>query len=157
MRKQGRKCRQARRDSGLFTRMFDRVSSLPASQAVKVGIAYHLALESVRLGKGDDTNMNQLAYSLNFAMALCEIGVEHDELPCVTAGQDALIRANWISRKLGHWEISDEGYQRICAALLIHDRQVLAATKGQILEAEKLIQDRLASGDVIHVESASEH
>lgn len=157
MRKHRGKVRQATQGRSLMDRMLGRATALPRNHAITVGVAYHLALERIWRGQGDDTNMNQLAYSLNVAMALCELGVEANDSACIEAAQDALVRANWISRKEGRWTMSDESYRSICAALAVHDRQVEMATRGELLAAEKIIKDRLAAGQVIHVEAIGNH
>jgi hypothetical protein len=97
--------------------------------------------------------MEQLGYSLSMAVVLCELGCEKDALPCVSQAHDALVRANWISRKTGNWAMSEESYRQVCAALAVHDLQLERATPGQMSAAEQVVSDQHASGCVIHVEA----
>lgn len=101
--------------------------------------------------------MKQLAYSLNLSLVLCEAGVVPDGLDCVQAAHDALTRANWISRKNGRWTLAEDGYEVMCAALAVHDKQIAVATNAQLVAADRLIHSRIASGDVIHVEPTTAH
>lgn len=157
MRKRGRKSMSEIKDNKLLGRLISLPRQLPEHQKIKVGIAYHLALEQLWIGKGNDSHMNQLAYSMNLAMALCELGVMGELLPSITAAQDALVRANWISRKEGRWTLNEAAYETICEALSAQDQQVATATAGELLAAEKIIKSRLASGDVIHVDAVHHH
>ena len=153
MRRHRTKTQRHRHKSAVLMRaMLDRAAPLPASHATTVGIACYLALDALHAGHGTDSNMNQLAYAINLALALAELGVVASEQETIIAAQDALVCANAVSLNEGRWIISGDCYRSICDALAIHDRQIQIAAGMQIQAAHGLIHERLAAGDVIHVD-----
>jgi hypothetical protein len=157
MRKRGARIQHVRRDVTPFIRMFGNRSGLPKEHARTIGIAHHMALEAIKGGSGTDSNMAQLAYALNLAMTLCEVGVGADLLDFVTAAQDELQRVDAVSRGAGHWLLDENAYRTICVALEVHDQQIEQASQAQIREGEEIIKGRLAEGRVVRVEVSERH
>ncbi|MEX3960237.1 hypothetical protein [Trinickia sp. EG282A] len=138
-------------------RLFGDRSLIPAGHATKVGLAYHLALEEMRKGRGTDTGMNQLAYALNLALVLCEQGFGPEQESCIHRAQECLVRMGAEGRRGVRWHVDEEMYRAIGAALEVHDQQVESATQADIRIAEETIKARLAAGDVVRVEVAQSH
>lgn len=156
MRKRGNRIHHVRRDPTALIRAFGNLGPLPEAHGRKLGIACHLALEAIRQGRGRDADMKQLAYALNIASALCELGVGLDQQASVQAAHNALACVGAVDCVSGRWRIDDAAYRAICEALAIHDLQLEAATQGQIGVAEEMIKARLAAGDVVSVAIASD-
>lgn len=157
MRKRGNRIRHARRDPTPFVRLFGDRSLIPAGHVTKVELAYHLALEEMRKGRGTDTGMNQLAYALNLSLVLCELGFGPEQEACIHRAQECLVRMGAAGRRGGRWSVDDEMYRAIGPALEVHDQQVESATQADIRIAEETIKARLAAGDVVRVEEAQSH
>lgn len=152
MRKHPHKASHRQRSSSMLMRLvLNRATPLPATNATTVGIACYLALDALKDGHGNDSNMNQLAYSVNLAAALAELGVCADGRDRIAAAQDALVASNAISLDAGRWIISDDCYRMIRDAIAIHDRQIETASQGEIQTAHGMIQERVRAGDVTHV------
>ncbi|ACD21574.1 hypothetical protein [Paraburkholderia phytofirmans] len=153
MRKHPHKASHRQRSSSALMRLvLNRAAPLPATNATTVGIACYLALDALKDGHGNNSNMNQLAYSINLAAALAELGVCTDGHDRIAAAQDALVASNAISLDAGRWIISDDCYRMIRDALAIHDRQMEIASQGEIQAAHRMIQERVKAGDVTHVD-----
>lgn len=157
MRKRGNRVRQSRRDPTTFLRLFGDRLLVPPGHAMKVELAYHLALEEMRIGRGTDTGMNQLAYALNLALVLCELGFSNEQAACIRLAQECLARVGAEGRLGGRWCVNEEAYRAIGPALEVHDHQLETATVTEIRRAERTILDRIAAGDVVRVEAAQPH
>ncbi len=152
MRKRGNRIHNTRRDATAFVRLFENRSLIPESHARKVGLAYHLALEEMRRGRGTDAAMNQLAYALNLALVLCELGFGPEQEARIHRAQEFLEHAVVGGRQGRRWHVSEEAYRAICPALEVHDQQIETATHADIRRAEEKIKERLAAGDVVRLE-----
>ncbi|WP_198390432.1 hypothetical protein [Burkholderia ubonensis] len=157
MRKRGNRIRHSRRDPTTFVRLFGDRLPIPPGHAMKVELACHLALEEMRMGRGTDTGMNQLAYALNLALVLCELGFRRDQETCIRRAQEYLARMGAEGRGGGRWCVDEEAYRAIGPALDVHDQQVETATVAEIRIAEETIKDRLAAGNVVRVEAGRPH
>jgi hypothetical protein len=157
MRKRGNRIQHKRRDPTPFVRLFGDRSLIPASHAIKVELAYHLALEEMRKGRGTDTGMNQLAYALNLALVLCELGFGPEQEACIHRAQECLVRMGAEGRRGGRWHVDEELYRSIGAALEVHDQQIESATQAEIRIAEETIKARLAEGEVVRVQVVQSH
>ncbi|SEU40545.1 hypothetical protein SAMN03159335_06338 [Burkholderia cepacia] len=109
------------------------------------------------MGRGTDTGMNQLAYALNLALVLCELGFRSEQAACIRLAQEFLARVGAEGRRGGRWHVDEEAYRAIGPALDVHDQQVETATVAEIRRAEETIKDRLAVGDVVRVEVSQSH
>ncbi|KND62350.1 Phage protein [Candidatus Burkholderia verschuerenii] len=157
MRKRGSRIHHTRRDPTPFVRLFGDRSVIPAGHATKVGLAYHLALEEMKKGRGTDTGMNQLVYALNLALVLCELGFGAEQGACIHHAQECLVRMGAEGRRGDRWNVDEDVYRAIGAALEVHDQQVGSATQADIRIAEETIKARLAAGDVVRVDVAQSH
>ncbi|WP_212197104.1 hypothetical protein [Burkholderia vietnamiensis] len=157
MRKRGNRIHHSRRDPTAFVRLFGDRLLVPSAHAMKVELAYHLALEEMRMGRGTDTGMNQLAYALNLALVLCELGFRNEQAACIRLAQECLVRVGADGRRGGRWCVDEEAYRAIGPALAVHDHQLETATVTQIRRAERTILDRIATGDVVRVEAVQPH
>lgn len=157
MRKRGNRIHHSRRDPAAFVRLFGDRLLVPPGHAMKVELAYHLALEEMRMGRGTDTGMNQLAYALNLALVLCELGFRSEQVACIRVAQECLARLGAEGRRGGRWCVDEEAYRAIGPALAVHDSQFVTATVAEIRRAERTILDRIAAGDVVRVEAGAAH
>ncbi|WP_069357899.1 hypothetical protein [Burkholderia cenocepacia] len=157
MRKRGHRIRHSARDATAFVRLIANRSTLPDGHLMNVGLAYHMALEALRQGRATDTDMNHLALALNMAMALCELGHGADQLPRVHEAQDALVRCEPYSRKVGHWVVNGDTYKLLCSVLGLHDQQLAEATQKEIREACAYVNRQRDAGNVIRLEEVAEH
>ncbi|WP_155754598.1 hypothetical protein [Burkholderia stagnalis] len=101
--------------------------------------------------------MNQLAYALNLALVLCELGFRDEQAARIRLAQECLARVGAEGRRGGRWCVDEEAYRAIGPALEVHDHQLAVATVAAIRRAERAIKDRLAAGDVVRVEVAQSH
>lgn len=157
MRKRGNRVHHSRRDPTTFVRLFGDRLLVPPGHAMKVELAYHLALEEMRMGRGTDTGMNQLAYALNLALVLCELGFRDEQAASIRLAQECLARVGADGRRGGRWCVDEEAYRAIGPALEVHDHQLETATVTEIRRAERTILDRIAAGDVVRVEAEQPH
>jgi hypothetical protein len=157
MRKRGRRIRHGARDATAFVRLIAERSVLPDGHLTNVGLAYHMALDALRQGRASDTDMNHLALALNMAMALCALGRGADHLLRVQQAQDALVRCEPYSRRVGHWVVNGDTYKLLCNVLELHDQQLAQATQKEIREACTYVNRQREAGDVIRLEEIAIH
>lgn len=157
MRKRGHRIRHSPRDATAFVRLIADRSPLPEGHLTNVGLAYHMALEALRQGRASDTDMNHLALALNMAMALCALGCGSDQLPRVQEAQEALVRCEPYSRKVGHWVVNGDTYKLLCNVLELHDQQLAQATQKEIRQACTYVNRQREAGDVIRLEEIAVH
>jgi hypothetical protein len=155
MRKRGNRIFQRRRDVSAHWHAIGKLSPLPASGARKVSIAYHLAAKLLHEGKGHNDQMHQLAYALNMATALAELGIGAEYQADIHSAQRALMICHAHSHELGRWIIHNDEYKVICDALLVHDKQLDIATQAEVKAADEAIIRCTRAGDVIVVERAA--
>ncbi|WP_143055735.1 hypothetical protein [Paraburkholderia hospita] len=95
--------------------------------------------------------MNQIAYALNLAVVLCELGFETERERCVHRAQEWLMRLAAEGRSACHWQVDQNGYCAIGQALAVHDQQLGIAPQAEIRKADSILKARIAKGDVIRV------
>lgn len=155
MRKRGKRIKDLRRNAPALLRAFTNQSPIPAERASTIGMACHWALKSLEEGNGSDGDMSQVAYAVNLAMMLCELGVGAEFIEYVREAQDCLAVAGAVSKRKGYWVIDEKSVRAIDLALHLHDQQIQMASQAQIGAAERAIKVRLEAGNVIRVEPST--
>jgi hypothetical protein len=155
MRKRGNRIHHQRRDPTAFLRAFGSRKTLPEHDANTVALAYHLALANLWRGIGSDIDANQLAYSLNMTLVLCELGVGANFLEAAIAAQNALAVCIERSAPLRRLALDDVSYRAIGEVLRVHDVQLKTASQAELAEAREVIRLRREQGDVIRLREMS--
>ncbi|MBN3822289.1 hypothetical protein G3O00_01480 [Burkholderia sp. Ac-20384] len=113
------------------------------SQLRDMGIAYRIAFDRMRSGRGDASTWSTLNGMMHIAAAMAErgIGYEHtDELDRALAGIE---RAERHGRESGCWTFDGDALSAVCDALIIHDAQLEVATIGDAREAIEEAERRI--------------
>lgn len=118
-----------------------------------IGVKAHLAVNSLLSGRGSRGDMVHLAYALNVALMLCELGVGSEHIPIVLEAQQALTSCASVSCRLGRWVLDDLLCRPICKGLEIHDAQLDAASHAQVAAAESEIRRRIEIGEIVRTEA----
>lgn len=109
-------------------------------------LAYHAALIGMRAGCGNEELWNTLAYSMNVALILSELGVQPHALQIIQDAQIALVRIRDVARQSGEWKLGPHAFIINCACKQ-HDEQLASATINQLREARAEVQRRMNSGN----------
>jgi hypothetical protein len=119
---------------------FNSAAHEPVTQAML--LQAYATLDAFRRGHGSAEMLRTLNWQLLMAEELCRLRYCSDELPDIEAAL-ATIAAIGASEKAAEaLSISDADYSRLCNALSIFDRQLSAASLGDIAKTES----RVASG-----------
>lgn len=128
-------------------------AQLAEDQTRDLGVAYHMALAAMLNGYGTEQAWSTLACAINIALLPAEAGVhpQHTQaqaLQIIKDAQSGLVRAG--HRGLDHyqWNLGRDAFIVQCAFQL-HDAQVAAASKGQIICALEEVHRRIAVGETL--------
>jgi len=121
---------------------------LTGTQLQDLGLAYWLSLEQLRVGDASEEAWCCIVTALNIGMALAEggVGAEHEQ-----AFNDALagaFRAKTRSAKTGNFRLDGDAMRDIEVALAIHDAQMEAANRSEVIAAMNLVRQRVEEGNV---------
>jgi hypothetical protein len=126
----------------------ENAAPLHDGQLQDLGLAYWLSLEQLRTGEAHEEAWSVIVTALNIGMALTEtgIGAEHEQV-----FNDALagaFRAKTRSARTNSFRLDGDAMRDIEAALTIHDAQMEAASRAEILAAMRLVRQRVDEGHV---------
>lgn len=121
---------------------------LANDQTRDLGLAYHMALQSLLSGHGTEQTWSTLACSLNIALVLAENGNGADCIETIKLSQGALLRSRERAQRTGKWGFDGEGIRIILAAINIHDEQIGNATRGQVITALEEVNRRVEQNEV---------
>lgn len=113
------------------------------SQTRDLGIAYRVAFDLLRSGRGTEESWSTLACALDMAdvFAGCGIGPEHEAL--IGDALDGMARAKERSKRTGRWVLDGDALNDVRNALMVYDAQIEAATVGDMREAIAEVERRI--------------
>jgi hypothetical protein len=119
---------------------FNRAAHEPVTQAML--LQAYATLDALRRGYGSVELLRNLHWQLLMAEELCRLQYCADEFPDIEAALATIAQIGASEQATGARPISDIDYSRLCNALSIFDRQLSAASLGDIAKTEA----RVASG-----------
>lgn len=122
---------------------------LAEDQTRDLGLQYHSALEAVRTGTALWTDCDTLANAANIALVLVERGIGAEYLPAVHAAQEAIVRMVLRGNDTGRFVLDGPGLQAVSALVDLHDAQLEACTRLDVLHAIREVKRRHDAGQVI--------
>jgi hypothetical protein len=124
----------------------------PLTQAQRddLGLAVHLAIERLRIGKPVENDWHTLAAAVNVSMVLCERGVGAEHMPDILAAQDALLRVWERWQRAGKWGFDGPAYRALARAVEIHEAHAGAITRDGARAAMLEVRRRAARGEVLN-------
>jgi hypothetical protein len=152
-RKQGKRFK-TRRDPSAFARAIAGVKPLEQDQKIDLGLVYRLAFNSLRSGRGKETDFHTLACAMNIALVLCECGYGGEWIEQVKAAQDGLMRCFNRGQKTGAWGLDGDAMAAMGEAMALHDEQLALARQKEIRDAVAEVQRRIVNGETLELEAA---
>jgi hypothetical protein len=119
---------------------FNRAAHEPVTQAML--LQSYASVDAFRRGYGSLELLRALHRQLLVAEELCRLQYHGDGLADIQAARAAIMQIGASGKATGARLISDSEYSRLCNALSIFDRQLSAASLGDIAKTEA----RVASG-----------
>lgn len=107
-----------------------------------------LCLSTMLAGYGNEETWGVIVKNLNVAMILTELGYAEEWYPRIKDAMAGAWRAQLRERKTGRWGFDGEAATAIREVLQIHQVQLQAASKADVLEALHRMNDSLATGNV---------
>lgn len=123
---------------------------LTQEQRDDLGLAVHLAIERLRVGRPIEGDWHTLAAAVNVSMVLCEKGVGREYLDDVLTAQDALLRVYDRHAKTGRWAFDGPAYTALTRAVEIHEAHAGAITRDSARAAMLEVQARARRGEVLN-------
>jgi hypothetical protein len=133
---------------------FSRAAHGPVTQAML--LQSYCALDAFRRGHGSRDLFMQLGRHLLVAEELCRLGYASDALPCIEAAHEAMVTLD--AGELAHrgWDLREDQYARLRAALAVFDTQLAAASLDAIAHAEaRMVAGLLRASSAIAPAEAS--
>lgn len=119
---------------------------LAEDQKTDLGLAYHLSLQAMLSGRGDEHAWSVIACTLNIAMTLAEAVDDADSCGKIQAAQEAIVRVYDRAQIVGKWAFDGAGLNAVKEALILHDKQIIASTRGKILDALGVLKSQVLKG-----------
>jgi hypothetical protein len=113
-----------------------------------------LCLSTMLAGYGNEETWGVIVKNLNVAMILTELGYAEEWYPRIKDAMAGAWRAQLRQRRTGRWGFDGEAAAAIREVLEIHQVQLQAASKADVLEALNRMHDSLATGNVYTEEDA---
>jgi hypothetical protein len=135
-----------RRALSMALRVEDRFRTrqpLDESQTRDMGIAYHVAFDLMRSGRGDEESWSTLACMTNIAVVMAEQGIGGEHMAALARALDGIRRAKDRGRATGRWAFDGDALAAMVDALAIHDAQLEAATIGDTRAALAEVERRI--------------
>lgn len=107
-----------------------------------------LCLSTMLAGHGNQETWGVIVKNLNVAMILTELGYAEEWYPRIKEAMAGAWRAQLRERKTGRWGFDGPAAAAIREVLEIHQVQLQAASKADVLEALHRMNDSLATGNV---------
>ncbi|EPS1221633.1 hypothetical protein ACVBR5_000859 [Burkholderia cenocepacia] len=127
--------------------MIDR-EPMSDDQARDLGLAYHLSLERMLKGTGDEESWSTVTCSLNIALVLAERGIGAEYEALFVRALDGAFRAKQRAAQTGRWAYDGDAIHDIREAFLVHDEQMQIALVGQVRAALNEVHRRIDAGNV---------
>jgi len=100
------------------------------AQIVEICLVCRASMLAFKAGCGTEQHWSSLAYCMNVAMVLAELGVMPEGLSAIEGGQDALE----IVRNIGAWQLGSHAFV-INSAVNIFLKQISVAKNQQVVKA----------------------
>ncbi|KVN92586.1 hypothetical protein [Burkholderia ubonensis] len=113
------------------------------SQMRDMGIAYRIAFDRMRAGRGDMSTWSTISGMTHIAAAMAERGIGHEHIDALERALAGIERAERHGRESGCWTFDGDALSAVKAALDIHDAQLEVATIGDAREAIKEAERRI--------------
>jgi len=110
------------------------------------------ALENMKSGCASDQALEIVVSALNITLALCEMGFGTECIPQVNEALAWAFRAKVRGERTGRWGFDGAAIKAITDVYEIHDQQLEAASKADLLEAIDTVRSRIAEGNVYTAE-----
>ncbi|AJX59487.1 hypothetical protein AQ938_06700 [Burkholderia pseudomallei] len=117
-------------------------------QARDLGIAYHLSLERMLKGTGDEEAWSTVTCSLNIALVLAERGIAADDVELLVRALEGAFRAKQRAAQTGRWAYDGDAIHDIREAFAVHDEQMRVALVGEVRAALNEVHRRIDAGNV---------
>lgn len=117
-------------------------------QARDLGIAYHVALECMLRGTGDEESWSTVTCSLNIALVLAERGIGAEYEPTLVRALDGAFRAKLRAQRTARWAYDGDAINDIREAFALHDEQMKVALVGEVRAALREVHRRIDAGNV---------
>lgn len=108
---------------------------LADDQTRDMGIAFHIAYDLMRDGRGDEEQWSTLACMIDIAVTLAQQGTGSEHLDELRAALDGIHRAKVRGDATGKWAFDGDALRAMETALAIHDAQLAVTTVGEALNA----------------------
>ncbi|MDR5801181.1 hypothetical protein [Caballeronia sp. LZ001] len=116
-------------------------------QTTDLGIAYHVALDEMLKGRGNEEHWSTVVCALNITLVLTERGYGAAFMPTAKAALDGAVRARDRARKCGKWGFDGDAISDVRYAIALHDEQMRVATKAVVLAALAEVHRRIDAGE----------
>jgi hypothetical protein len=127
---------------------------LAAHVARQKSLEHHLALATLRSGKGSSDTVGSLFHSIYVAYFVHEATTGRVELDAFRAAEAALHEVTVAAKGNGVYEISGNGCTAVEQVLAIHDRQLESIPRHIIENAQKRLDRFLLTDDLSPIASA---
>lgn len=129
---------------------------LHETQTRDLGIAYHIAFEQMRSGRGTEEAWSALACATDIAIVMAEQGIGSEHLAPLVRALDGVKRAKERGQISGRWVFDGDAITALENALMIHDAQLEAATTGEVRAALAEVERRIGMkiGDALEEDAA---
>ncbi|KVT92656.1 hypothetical protein WK60_13780 [Burkholderia ubonensis] len=122
---------------------------LHESQMRDLGIAYRIAFDRMRSGRGDVSTWSTINGMTHMAIAMAERGIGHEHADALDRALAGVDRSERHGIATGRWLFDGDALSAVGTALDIHDAQLEAATIGDareaINEAERRIDRKIGA------------
>jgi hypothetical protein len=152
MRKRGKPRKVMRKDSKAALRLLSAGKPMENEHQLNIGLNYRMAFQSLCSLHAKEEDFHNLAFSINIALILAEMGLGKEWIEQVKAAQVGLMRCLKRSEDTGRWGLDGDAIQLLKEVMKLHDEQLEEATQKQIAQAMQEMLVRLGDGDVIKLE-----
>ena len=149
-RMQSRAKRTYTADPSAIYRLMNRLQLFTPVELVKLQTPVRIAFESLRSGKGEETDFHTLAAAVNVSLIRSE---SIDQLCVETCqrAQDALMSVLARSKRINKWGLDAAGLQDIPPAMDLHEQLLELSTPHQMQQAMRETLRRMEAGHGIEV------
>ena len=149
-RQQSRAKRNYAADPSAMYRLLGKIQLFTPVELVKLKTPVRMAFESLRSGKGEETDFHTRAAAVNVSLIRSE---SIDQLCVETCqrAQDALMSVLARSKRIGKWGLDAAGLQDIPPAMDLHEQLLELSTPHQMQAAMRETLRRMEAGHGIEV------
>lgn len=116
---------------------------LNKAQLTELAIAYHGALEAMRIGQGTEADFDTLGQAHNIAVILAEAGLGRDWIETIRDARKALEAVRERAKTVGRFVFDGPGLKAITDMVAIHDAQLEQITEGEVIAAVEMAKRTL--------------